>query len=697
MVHSFFTLMFVAIGLLSATAYAENDPDLWLEDIAGDRALQWVEERNATSLNTLTGNPEYAFLNDKLLSILNSKARIPAIQKIGDHFYNLWRDELHPRGLWRRTTLAEYRKTAPKWETVLDLDAIARTEDENWVWKGADCLQPQGLRCLIMLSRGGADANVIREFDIVSKTFPPDGFTLAESKGSAAWVNQNTLFVSRNFGEGSLTHAGYPRLMKLWQRGQPLARAETLYEARQDDLQVNAWKYFASDFERELITRSMTFYTNEQYLRDKNGNLIKLDKPDDAIAIPMRDQILIQLRSTWQVGGQTYFQGALIAMDFARFLNGERQFEVLFEPGPRKSLDNYKATKSALLINELDNVKSRLYELKHVAGKWQRRAINFPSFGTIGITPLDALKSDEYFVSLTDFTTPTTLYLGRVGSDQREPLKQLPSFFDAAGIKTIQQEATSKDGTKVPYFLVMREDAKLDASNPTILHGYGGFEVSLRPSYAANIGASWLAKDGVYALANIRGGGEFGPSWHQAALKENRQKAYDDFIAVAEDLIAHRITSPAHLGIMGGSNGGLLVGAVMVQRPDLFKAVVSQAPLLDMLRFNKLLAGAGWISEYGDPDNPRQRKFLSEYSPYQNVKAGVQYPHVLFTASTRDDRVHPGHARKMVARMIRQGHDILYFENTEGGHSGAANAAQQAKMWALTYTFLLDKLKGEPR
>ncbi|WP_137936532.1 prolyl oligopeptidase family serine peptidase [Chitinivorax sp. B] len=693
MIRSLFKPALLAVCLLPAVTRAADDPNLWLEEVTGEKALKWVEDRNATSLKELTGKPEYAPLNDKLLSILNSKARIPAVQKIGDHLYNLWRDEQHSRGLWRRTSLAEYKKAEPKWETVLDLDAVAKTEGENWVWHGADCLQPKGQRCLIALSRGGADADVVREFDTVSKTFLKDGFTLPESKGSATWVDQNTLFVSRDFGEGSLTDSGYPRMVKLWQRGKPLTQATMLYEAKQDDMSVGAGKDFTPGYERELITRAVTFYTNEQYLRGKNGKLIKLDKPDDATATPMRDQILIELRSAWNVGGQTYPQGALIAMNFTRFLKGERKFEILFEPGPRKSLDGYSPTKTALLINELDNVRNRVYELKHVAGKWQRRAVDLPAFGAIGISPIDSVKSDEYLVSLTDFTTPTTLYLGRVGSNEREQLKQLPAFFDAQGVKVAQQEATSKDGTKVPYFLVMREGTKLDGTNPTILYGYGGFEVSLKPSYAANMGASWLTKGGVYVLANIRGGGEFGPSWHQAALKESRQKAYDDFISVAEDLIASKITSPAHLGIMGGSNGGLLVGAVMVQRPDLFKAVVCQVPLLDMLRFNKLLAGASWMGEYGDPDDAKQWDFISKYSPYQNVKAGMKYPRTLFTTSTRDDRVHPGHARKMVARMMEQGHDVLYWENTEGGHGGAANTAQQAKMWALTYTFLLGELK----
>lgn len=659
----------------------------------GEKALKWVEERNALSLKELMGKPDYQPIHDKLLSIYNSKERIPGITKIGEHFYNLWRDEQHARGLWRRTTMAEYKKAEPAWETVLDLDAVAKEEGENWVWHGANCLEPKGRYCLISLSRGGADADVVREFDTVTKQFVKTGFTLPESKGEARWIDHNTLFVARDFGEGSMTDSGYPRLVKLWKRGQPLAEAKTLFEGVRTDLALSASKDFTPGFERELVTRSITFYTSEQFLRDRHGNLIKLEKPDDATAMPFRDQILIKLRSDWDVNGQIYPQGALIAMDFNRFLKGERQFSILFEPHTRKSLDGLIATRSALLINELDNVKNRVYELKRHRGKWQRRAVALPAFGAIGLAPVDPDRSDDYFITLTDFTTPTTLLMGTVGSDQRTPLKHMPAFYDAKGIKVTQEEATSKDGTKVPYFLVMHEDTKLDGKSPTILYGYGGFEVSLKPAYAANVGASWLNKGGVYVLANIRGGGEFGSGWHQAALKENRQRAYDDFIAIAEDLVARKVTSPEHLGIMGGSNGGLLVGAVMVQRPDLFKAVVCQVPLLDMLRYNKLLAGASWMGEYGNPEDPKDWEYISKYSPYQNVKAGVKYPRTLFTTSTRDDRVHPGHARKMVAHMTEQGHDVLYWENTEGGHGGAANTAQQAKMWALTFTFLLNELK----
>jgi len=403
--------------------------------------------------------------------------------------------------------------------------------------------------------------------------------------------------------------------------------------------------------------------------------------------------MLVELRSDWTVGGRTWPQGSLLAMDFQRFMRGERDFEALFTPSATTSLDGVAVTKNALLLTVLDKVKNRVVELRRVDKTWQRRDVAAPGIGTLGVSALDNIESDQYFLTVTDFLNPTTLYLGEVGSDKRERVKAMPAYFDAKPYTVTQYEAKSKDGTMVPYFVVMDRKAKMDGKNPTVLYGYGGFEVSLKPSYSAVAGNAWLSKGGVYVLANIRGGGEFGPRWHQAALKENRQKAYDDFIAVAEDLIKRKVTSPRHLGIMGGSNGGLLVGATLVQRPDLFNAVVSQVPLLDMQRYHKLLAGASWMGEYGDPDDPKQWEYISKYSPYQNVFKDKHYPRVLFTTSTRDDRVHPGHARKMAALMQEQGHDILYWENTEGGHGGAANNEQAARMWALTYTFLLKQLK----
>jgi prolyl oligopeptidase len=669
-----------------------HDPHAWLEDIGGDKPLAWVREHNAVAENTL-GGPAHDALRARLQSILDAKERIPYVSQHGDHLYNFWRDALHERGIWRRTTLPEYRKAAPQWETVLDLDALAREEHENWVWAGVTCLEPTAncTRCLVSLSRGGGDADVVREFDLAARAFVQGGFTLPESKGSAAWIDQDTLFVATDFGPGTMTSSGYPRVVKEWRRGTPLSAARTVFEADPNDLSASARKDMTPGFEREFVTRQIGFYSSELFLRE-NGRLVKIGKPDDANAWAVRDQLLIELRSSWQVAGRTWPQGALLAIDFERFMRGERDFDALFVPTPTSSLDGVAVTRSALLLTVLDKVKNRLVELRREGRTWLRREVATPGLGTLGVAALDDIESDDYFLSVTDFLTPTSLYLGHAGQDAREPLKAMPAWFDPEPYTVSQFEARSKDGTMVPYFVVMERRATFDGTNPTVLYGYGGFEVSLKPSYSGMIGAGWLEQGGVYVLANIRGGGEFGPRWHQAALKEQRQKAFDDFLAVAQDLIERKVTSPRHLGIMGGSNGGLLVGAALTQRPDLFNAVVCQVPLLDMRRYHKLLAGASWMGEYGDPDDPAQWEFIGKYSPYQNVFKDQRYPPVLFTTSTRDDRVHPGHARKMAALMESQGHALLYWENLEGGHAGAANNTQQARMWALTYSFLRKQL-----
>jgi prolyl oligopeptidase len=670
---------------------AVDDPHLWLEDVDGERQLAWVAQQNDVALGELEALPRYGAIHARLRTILNSDERIPFVRKHGDWLYNFWRDAQHVRGIWRRTTPEQYRLAQPQWETVLDLDRLAADENENWVWSGVSSLYPQGERFLLSLSRGGGDAVVVREFDMPSRAFVADGFNLPEAKTDIAWIDRDTLFVATDFGPGSMTASGYARIVKEWQRGTPLAAARTVYEARHDDLGVGAWRDFTPGHGHQFVMRQIGFYSSELFVRD-GDRLTKLDKPLDANAWTVRDQLVIDLRSAWSTGGQNYPQGALLATDFKRFMAGERVFDVLFTPTATTSLDGVTSTRSALLLTVLDNVKNRLVELRHVDGRWQRRDVDAPGFGTLEVAPLDAIASDEYFLTVTDFLTPTTVYLARAGSDERVPLKSLPGFFDASPYEVRQFHAASKDGTPVPYFVVQRRDAKADGTTPTVLYGYGGFEISLKPFYSGVTGEAWLKHGGAYVLANIRGGGEFGPRWHQAALQENRQRAFDDFIAVAQDLVERRITSPRHLGIMGGSNGGLLVGAALTQRPDLFNAVVCQVPLLDMRRYSKLLAGASWMGEYGDPDDPAQWRHIAAYSPYHNVFPDKHYPRVLFTTSTRDDRVHPGHARKMVAKMQEQGHDVLYWENTEGGHAGAANNDQQAKMWALTYTFLLEQL-----
>ncbi len=660
-------------------APAPDDPYLWLEDVTGDKPLEWVRARNAESAKALETGP-FAATERRILDILDSTARIPSITKIGPYYYNLWQDAKNPRGLWRRTTLEEYRKADPAWETVLDLDALGAAEKESWVWGRATCLRPAYRRCLVSLSRGGADARVVREFDLESKSFVENGFSLPEAKSEVSWRDADSIYVGTDFGPGSMTASGYPRVVKVWQRGTPLADARTLYEAPVQDVGASGFRDQTTGYQRDFVRRAITFFTNELYLV-RDGKLVRIDKPESATATAYRDLLLIKLRDAWTVGGKTYAAGSLLAADFDGFMAGERKLSVLFEPTERKSLAGFSATRTRIIVNELDNVRNRVVMLARSGNKWTRTPLRgLPEFGTVVASAVDYEDSDHYFVTVTGFLEPTALFLGNATGGKPEKLKQLPSYFDTKGLAVTQHEAVSKDGTRIPYFQVGPARLARDGSHPTLLYGYGGFEVSEVPRYSGPIGAAWLESGGVYVVANIRGGGEFGPRWHQAALKAHRNKAYEDFIAVAEDLVKRKVTSTPHLGILGGSNGGLLVGNMLTMRPDLFGAVVCQVPLLDMRRYNKLLAGASWVAEYGNPDDPAEWAFLQKYSPYHNVRPGVRYPPTLFLTSTRDDRVHPGHARKMVARMLEGGQGVLYYENIEGGHGGAAdNKARGAR------------------
>ncbi|WP_435526381.1 prolyl oligopeptidase family serine peptidase [Ideonella oryzae] len=681
----------------------EEDPFLWLEDVEGERALNWVREHNATSRKLLEAEPGFADTRQSLQAILDSKERIPAVVRRGDWLYNFWRDEKNPRGLWRRTTLQSFQLAAPTWDVILDLDALARDEKENWVWGGVQQVGGPSNRCLISLSRGGADAKVVREFDLATRRFLADGFSLPEAKSEVEWLDQDHLLVGTDFGPSALTDSGYPRVIKLWKRGTPLSAASTVYEGQKADVAAFASVDPTPGFERVVVGRSPDFYTNEMALW-QDGKLLPIDKPLDAQLSFWRQHVLIKLRSDWTVAGRTWPSGALLLGDAAAYLKGERHFTALFTPTSTRSLDAYTTTGQQVLLSVMDNVANRVVAWRQGAqGQWVERAIDTPFPGTLQVQALhdpqvaqDAL-AEQYLLSYVDFLTPDSLYLGDATTDRLVKIKSRPAFFDANGMKVEQHFATSKDGTRVPYFVVWPRGAKADGSNPTLLYGYGGFEVSMQPWYSASWGQAWLAHGGVAVVANIRGGGEYGPAWHQAAVKANKQHSYDDFIAVAEDLVARKITAPKHLGIMGGSNGGLLMGAVLVQRPDLFNAVVCQVPLLDMKRFNKLLAGASWMAEYGNPDVPAEWAYISRYSPYQNVKVGVTYPKVFFVTSTRDDRVHPGHARKMAARMMAQGHDVLYYENIEGGHGSAANNAQLADRQALEFAFLWEQLGPMPQ
>lgn len=675
-------------------AVAAEDPYLWLEEVASDKALAWVRARNTTTQAELEAIPRFATSRDRIRAILDSKDRTPYVTKRGAYYYNFWIDEKNPRGLWRRTSLAEYKKPKPKWDIVLDVDALAAKDNESWVYEGVICLYPKYERCLVQLSRGGADARVIRELDVTTKAFVEGGFTLPEAKTSVGWKDRDTIYVATDFGPDTLTQSGYARIVKEWKRGTKLAEATTIFEAKPTDIGVELSRSWDHGRVHDIVSRYLTAYTTESFLRDKDdksGKLVKLEVPLDAVPGIWDDQILITLRTDWTTGGKTWPKGALLVAPLDGFLAGKRDFTMLFEPAPTKSLDSLTPLNTGIVVNELEDIHNKLYVWKRRKGVWSRQplvAANTGALDTTSTSPVDEFsETDDYWLVTSGFLTPTTLSLGRLGTPAT-PLKRSPAYFDAKGLVVVQHFAKSKDGTRVPYFQISRDKLVLDGSNPTLLYGYGGFEVSLTPGYDAVSGAVWEERGGVYVLANIRGGAEYGPAWHQAALTHNRQRAYDDFIAVAEDLIARKVTSTPHLGIQGASNGGLLMGVMLTERPDLFGAVVCQSPLLDMKRYHKLLAGASWMEEYGDPDQPEDWAALAKYSPYHNVHEDTKYPRTLFTSSTRDDRVHPGHARKMVARMLEQGHEVLYYENVEGGHGGAANNEQAAHLLALAYTFL---------
>jgi len=685
-------LMIVAVSALAAgvAAAQETDPFLWLEDVTGDKAMAWVKEQNARTEKELQAAPEYAPTLKKAMEIYDSKERIPYPRIMGPLVYNFWQDPEHERGIWRRTTIGSYRTGTPAWETVLDIDALNKAEGKQWVFKGADCLPPAYARCMVSLSRGGGDAVEIREFDTVAKAFVRDGFFLAEAKSNVNWKDENTLWVGTDFGEGSLTTSGYPRIVKLWTRGTPLSAAVAVFEGKAEDVASGGYTVFTPEGRYDVISRSPAFFQSETFLR-LDGRLVKVDIPLDAeLRGIWKEQALVSLRSDWTVGGATYREGSLLAIALDDLLRGGRTFAVLFEPSERVSLGGVSSTRDRLLLTTLDNVRSKLYRVALADRTWAREEVALPGLGTAGVVSASD-DADVYFFSYEDFLTPDSLYYGEAAATEK--VKSLPMFFPTDGMTVAQHEATSKDGTRIPYFVVMPKGFVADGKAPTLLYGYGGFEVPMVPSYSALQGAAWLARGGVYVQANIRGGGEFGPRWHKAAIKENHIRNFEDFIAVAEDLVARKVSSPRHLGIMGGSQGGLLVGGTFTQRPDLFNAVVCQVPLADMQRFNKLLAGASWMAEYGNPDVPEQWAYIKTWSPYQNLRKDAKYPKVFFWTTTRDDRVHPGHARKMAAKMQSLGYPVYYFENTEGGHGSGAVNKQRAHINALEYAYLWTMLR----
>ncbi|MFU8830511.1 MAG: prolyl oligopeptidase family serine peptidase [Wenzhouxiangella sp.] len=673
---------------------SEEDPFLWLEQVEAEESLDWAREHNERSEDFLRAHAVFEPIHERNLEILTSEDRIAYPSLMGGRIYNFWRDANHVRGIWRTTTREGYSSQQPDWDVIIDVDKLAEAEDENWVWAGSSCRYPDYDRCLVGLSRGGADAAVRREFDLEKREFVDDGFVLAESKSFISWRDRDSVFLAPAFEPEQMTTSEYPRQIHIWQRGTPQSEAELVFEGKTSDVLVTAMRLWDKDTPYDIFVRLPTFFTREYHLY-RDGEAHRIDVPGDASLAGVLDgQLLVELKSDWQLGDATYRQGALLASDIEAVLAGNPEFEVLFQPGSRQAVNGVSTTENTILVNVLDNVIGQMLRITRSDDGWQRETLSVPEMGTLNVISTDD-KSDSFYYNFTGFLTPSRLYEADASADSHAAIRSEPSWFDAEGMAVEQYEATSADGEKIPYFVVKPRGFEANGANPTLLAAYGGFEIARTPFYSGLVGTAWLERGGVYVLANIRGGGEFGPRWHQAALKENRQRAFDDLIAVSEDLIERNITSPENLGIQGGSNGGLLVGAVMVQRPDLYNAVVCQVPLLDMKRYHKLLAGASWMAEYGDPDDPEQWAYISEYSPYQNLSADADYPKMFVTTSTRDDRVHPGHARKMVARMMEQGHDVLYYENIEGGHGGAANLKQSAYISALTYTYLHDRLAAQ--
>ncbi|MEV0327093.1 prolyl oligopeptidase family serine peptidase [Micromonospora echinospora] len=672
-----------------------DDPYLWLENLDGGDAARWVRDRNAETVAALAGGETFAGLRADIRQVFDSDERIPYPTWRGDGFYyDFWRDAAHPRGLWRRTTLDQYRRPEPEWDVLLDVDALAAREGENWVWSGAHCLRPGNQRVLISLSRGGADAVVVREFDLLRRAFVEDGFSVPEAKSHVCWIDEDHIFVATDFGPGSLTSSGHARIVKRWRRGTALSEAEVVYEGQFDDTEVHASHDATPGFARDFVVRCLDFYRTENYLLTAAGELVRIPVPEDARWDVHREWLVIRPRSPWTLDGVTHPAGALLATRFDAFLAGGREMTVLFRPDSRTALSSHSWTRNHLILATTVDVRSRLEVLTPGDTGWRRAPLaGVPEQDHSIVVDTDPDHSDAYLLASAGFLQPATLRLGQVGGPV-ETLKREPAFFDADGMAVRQFFATSADGTRVPYFVVGDPHA---TGVPALLTGYGGYEVSQTPSYSGAIGRAWLTRGGTYVVANIRGGGEYGPEWHRAALRENRPRAYEDFAAVAADLVTRGITTPEQLGIEGGSNGGLLMGVMLTRYPELFGAVVAHVPLLDMRRYHRLLAGASWMAEYGDPDREADWAYLREYSPYHNVRAGRSYPPLLLVTSTRDDRVHPGHARKMAARLREHGYDVSYYENVEGGHGAAANNEQRAFVWALTLEFLWRRLTGAAR
>ncbi|HWA88517.1 MAG TPA: prolyl oligopeptidase family serine peptidase [Rhizomicrobium sp.] len=689
------------LAVLASTAAiaADDDPNLWLSDIHGEKAQAWVKEHNAKSEALLKADPRYAQYHAAILKSLDTKDRIPLGNLDHGKLYNFWQDGEHVRGLWRRAAMAEYRKADPKWQVLLDVDKLDAAEHKDWVFQGAECGKTEA-RCLVRLSPGGGDAAEVREFDPKTQHLLADGFTLAASKGSAAYVDDDTVLFATDFGPGSMTVSSYPRIIKLWHRGQSLADAKTVFEGKSEDIAVRPFVIhgpggLTNARATVLVEHGISFFAQEYYFMRADGGTVKLPLPDDAnLQGGTRGNLILTLRSDWTIDKTTYPRGALVAFPLGQFLKSGKMPHValLAAPDAHGTIDSVSTGEGAVYASIFHDVTGAIHVFRPGKGKWSDTTLALPKGGSTTAVAADDWGPGALF-TYESFLTPPTLY-----DDKARAIKSQSPLFDASNMVSEQFWVTSSDGVKVPYFLIHRKDIA-KGQVPTILYSYGGFELALTPWYwndghrPLDAGQVWLSKGGAIAVANIRGGGEFGPAWHQAALKANRQKAFDDFAAVGKDLETRGFTTPEHLGIVGASNGGVLTTVTMTQHPELLHAVVCQRPLVDMLRYTHFGAGASWVEEYGDPDKPEDRAYIEKYSAYQNVKPDVKYPSILFITETTDDRVTPIWARMMAAKMEAQGHDgVLFDESAEGGHGPGSTNAAQADMWALSYVYLAREL-----
>ncbi len=665
-----------------------DDPYVWLEEVEGAKALDWVKARNKESLDVLEATPNFRNHERRALAILQDKRRIAYPDVLGQMVYNFWQDETHIRGIWRKTSLASYSIGKPQWTTVLDMDALSRAENQNWIWKGANCLKPDYARCLISLSNGGKDAVEVREFDLTTQQFVTGGFVIPEAKQAFEWWDSNTLIVGTYWGEGSLTTSGYARILKLWKRGTSLSSATQIAETAIDNVWINPIVAHAKGRTDRAFYDGLTFWTGQLTHVADDGHKVVSPLPADADVKGINNgRVFAVLRSDFQ----NLPKGALVAYEIDPLLQtGTTNIELVFAPAGRAAISSISIANPSVYVSVLDNVTGKLFAVRKAADGWIEAAVKLPTKGAMHIVST-ADDSDLAFVQYASFITPDTLYA--VGQGKPTKVAALPARFDARKFIVVQKFATSKDGTQVPYYIIRAKAAR--GPLPTWMYGYGGFEISLKPAYVGAAVQFWLEEGGQYVVANIRGGGEFGPDWHQSALKQNRQRAYDDFHSVAETLIATKATTSKMLAIDGRSNGGLLVGVAYTQRPELYGAVLMGVPLADMRRYHLLLSGASWVGEYGDPDVPADWDYISKYSPYQNIRKGAAYPKVFFYTSTKDDRVHPAHARKMAARMAEYGHPFYYYENMDGGHAGVANLKDNACCAALMLAYLGRELKGE--